>query len=187
MEPKVEEALEKIKDDLDEIQKIITELVGNQQQLQNQQDILKTHRLSFIHVGEIPIAYKEKIKANPEKLIQQWISQNKELSEKISHYHRGFKEYLKQLSSVLQDEKIDGPLKQSMNQLIPQLESDSIRSGLSVISSVIEHIQHELLKLKDGKQKAENAQEIWVDRAVIRVIRIFQSFKQMVNRMKIKN
>ena len=74
-----------------------------------------------------------------------------------------------------------------MNQLIPQLESDSIRSGLSVISSVIEHIQHELLKLKDDKQKAENAQEIWVDRAVIRVIRIFQSLKQMVNRMKIKN
>ena len=74
-----------------------------------------------------------------------------------------------------------------MSQLIPQLESDSIRSGLSVISSVIEHIQNELLKLKDDKQKAENAQEIWVDRAVIRVIRIFQSLKQMVNRMKIKN
>ncbi|MFP7296996.1 hypothetical protein [Neobacillus niacini] len=187
MERKVEEALEKIKEDLDEIQKIITELVRNQQQLQKQQDILKTHLLTIKHVGEIPVTYKEKIKADPEKLIQQWISQNKELSDKITTYHKGFKEQLKQLGSVLQDDKIDGPLKQSMNQLIPQLESDSIRSGLSVVSSVIEHIQHELLKLKDDKQKAENAQEIWVDRSVIRVIRIFQSLKQMVNRMKIKN
>jgi hypothetical protein len=85
---------------------------------------------------------------------------------------------------VLQGEKIDGPLKQSLNNLIPQLESDSTRSGLSGISSVIEFIQNELLKLKDDKQKAKDAQEIWVDRAVIRVIRIFQSLKQMVNRMK---
>ncbi|MGM0875755.1 MAG: hypothetical protein ACQEWV_13395 [Bacillota bacterium] len=53
-----------------------------------------------------------------------------------------------------------------------------------MITSVIEHIQHESLKLKDDKQKAENAQENWVDCAVIRVISILQSLKQTVNRMK---
>ena len=73
--------------------------------------------------------------------------QNKILSARKDHYHKGFKERLKELSTVIQDEKMDGPLKQSMNHLIPQLESDSKRSGLSVISSMIEHIQYELLKL----------------------------------------
>ncbi|MEH7131108.1 hypothetical protein V7103_23230 [Neobacillus drentensis] len=186
-EHKVEEALKKIKEDLIGCQKIIADLGRNQQQLQNQQDILKTHLSSFKGVGEIPSSYREQIKVDPEKLIQQWIKQNKELLEQKAQYHKGFKAQLKDLSSVLQDEKIDAPLKQSMNQLIPQLESDSIRSGLSVISSVIEHIQHELLKLKEDKQKAENAQEIWVERAVFRVISIFRSLKKMVNRMKIKN
>jgi hypothetical protein len=186
-EDEIEDALRKLTEDLVAQKKIIADLIGSQQKLQKEQDILKTHLPVIRHVGEIPVAYKEKIKLEPEKLIQQWIKQNKEIAERFDQYHRGFKAHLKELSSVLQDEKVDGPLKQSMSQLIPQLESDSIRSGLSVISSVIEHIQHELMKLKEDKQKAENAQEIWVDRAVIRVIRIFQSLKQMVNRMKIKN
>jgi hypothetical protein len=186
-ENEIENVLKKIFEDLAAQKKIIADLIGSQQKLQKEQDILKTHLPVIKQVGEIPVTYKERIKLEPEKLIQQWITQNKELSERKAQYHKGFKAQLKELTSVLQDDKVDGPLKQSMNQLIPQLESDSIRSGLSVISSVIEHIQHELLKLKDDKQKAENAQEIWVDRAVIRVIRIFQSLKQMVNRMKIKN
>lgn len=186
-EHKIEETLMKINGDLTAQQKIIADLIRQQQQLQMQQDILKTHLPSFKHVGEIPATYKEQIKVHPERLIQQWIRQNNELSERKAQYHKGFKERLKELSFALQDDKVDTPLKQNMNNLIPQLESDSIRSGLSVISSVIEFIQNELLKLKDDKQKAENAQEIWVDRAVIRVIRIFQSLKQMVNRMKIKN
>lgn len=186
-ENEIENVLKKIFEDLAAQKKIIDDLIRSQQKLQKEQEILKSHLPVIKHVGEIPVAYKEKIKVEPEKLIQHWIKQNKEISERKDQYHKGFKAQLKELSSVLQDDKVDGPLKQSMNQLIPQLESDSIRSGLSVISSVIEHIQHELLKLKDDKQKAENAQEIWVDRAVIRVIRIFQSLKQMANRMKIKN
>ncbi|WML26436.1 hypothetical protein [Neobacillus sp. OS1-33] len=186
-EIEIDELLKKVSEDLAAQQKIIGELIRQQQLLQKQQDILKTHQVSFKQVGEIPPDYKEKIKNEPEKLIQHWIGQNNDFNQRKEQYHKGFKERLKELSFVLQDEKMDTPLKQSMNHLIPQLESDSIRSGLSVISSVIEHIQHELLKLKYDKQKAENAQEIWVDRAVIRVIRIFQSLKQMVNRMKIKN
>ncbi|CAG9609465.1 hypothetical protein [Pseudoneobacillus rhizosphaerae] len=183
----IEESLKKLKEDLDAQVKIIFELRQKQQQLQKQQDILKTHLVSLKKVGEIPISYKEQIKGEPEKLVQHWIRQNNELSLNKDQYHKGFKGHLKELGYLLQDEKIDAPLKQSMNQLIPQLESDSIRSGLSVITSVIEHIQFELQKLKEDKQQAEDAQEIWVDRAVIRVIRIFQSLKQMVNRMKIKN
>jgi hypothetical protein len=186
-EREIEGELKKITQDLADQNKIIKDLIWRKQQLEKQQDILKTHLPNFKHVGEIPDQYKEPIKREPEKLIQKWISLNNELTGRQTKYHKGFKERLKELSLVLQDERIDGPLKQSLNNLIPQLESDSIRSGLSVILSVMEFIQNELLKLKDDKQRAENAQEIWVDRAVIRVIRIFQSLKQMVNRMKIKN
>ncbi|HEY2421318.1 MAG TPA: hypothetical protein VGI04_07880 [Neobacillus sp.] len=183
----IEEWLKKIKDDLISQQKIISELIHLQQHLQNQQKILSSHKASFKPVGEIPQTYREKIKGDPEKLIQEWIGQNNELSGRKEEHRKVFKVRLKDLSLVIQNDKIDAPLKQSMNQLIPQLESDSNQSSLSVVTSVIEHIQNELLKLKEDKEKAENAQEIWVDRAVIRVIRIFQSLKQMVNRMKIKN
>ncbi|WP_042458828.1 coiled-coil domain-containing protein [Neobacillus dielmonensis] len=186
-EQEIEEELTKIKQDLYDQQKIIKDLIWRKQQLEKQQDILKTHVLNFKHVGEIPDGYKDPIKQEPEKLIQKWIGQNNELTNRQTQYHKGFKERLKDLSQVLQDERIDGPLKSSLQHLLPQLESDSIRSGINIVLSVMEFIQNELLKLKDDKQKAENAQEIWVDRAVYRVIRIFQSLKDMVKRMKIKN
>jgi hypothetical protein len=186
-EIEINETLNKLKDDLVAQQIILSELQRQQQQIQKQQDILKTHLVSLKQVGEIPSSYKEHIKVEPEKLVQQWISQNNDLSAKKGQYHKDFKERLKELGHLLQDEKMDAPLKQSMNQLIPQLEIDSIRSGLSVITSVIEHIQFELLKLKEDKQQAEDAQEIWVDRAVLRVIRIFQSLREMVRKMKINN
>ncbi|WP_423798178.1 hypothetical protein [Neobacillus sp. SAB-20_R2A] len=187
IEQQIEVALKQVTEDLAAQRKIIDGLVVSQQKLQKQQDILKTHLHGLKQVGEIPSNMKESIKQEPEKLTQQWIEQNRELARRKEAYQKGFKERLKELSFALQDEKIDSALKQNMNNLIPQLESDSIRSGISVIDSVIEFIHHELMKLKDDKQKAENAQEIWVDRAVIRVLRIFQSLKQMVNRMKIKN
>jgi hypothetical protein len=190
LEVKVEEidgALKRIYQDLEEQNSIISGLIKQREQLEKQVEILKSHRQSFRNVGEIPVSYRELLKTEPEKLIQQWIRQNTELMKQKEQFHKGFKERLKELSYVLQDDKIDVALRQNMNNLLPQLESDSIRSGLSVISSVLEYIQLELQKLKDDKQKAEEAQEIWVDRAVFRVIRIFQSLKDMVKRMKIQN
>ncbi|WP_462411402.1 hypothetical protein [Neobacillus sp. Marseille-QA0830] len=186
-EQEIEESLTKIKQDLNDQQKIINDLIWRRQQLVKQQDILKTHVPNFKHVGEIPDGYKDPIKREPEKLIHKWIGRNNELTNRQSQYHKGFKERLKDLSQVLQDERIDGPLRSSLHHLLPQLESDSIHSGINIVLSVMEFIQNELLKLKDDKQKAENAQEIWVDRAVYRVIQIFQSLKDMVKRMKIKN
>lgn len=183
----VEQTLLTIRGDLTAQHKIIKKLESDKQHLQKQEDILKSHVASFRQVGEIPASMKEQLKAEPETLILQWINKNSELTKGKEAYQKKFKDCLKELSQSLEDEKIDAPLKQSMHQLFPQLESDSIRSGISVITSVMEYIQNELNKLKEDKQKAENAQEIWVDRAVIRVIRIFQSLKQMVNRMKIKN
>lgn len=183
----IEQALLKIQEDLTAQHKIIKKLGSDQQHLQKQEDILKSHVANFRQVGEIPTSIKEQLRVDTELPIRQWISRNNELTKEKEGYQRNFKDRLKDLRESLQDEKIDAPLRQSLHQLIPQLESDSIRSGLTVISSVMEYIQNELNELKEDKQKAENAQEIWVDRAVMRVIRIFQSLKQMVNRMKIKN
>ena len=97
-EVEIEETLNKIKEDLLAQQKIIADLGRHQQNLQKQQDILKTHLTSFKNVGEIPVSYKEQIKVEPGQLIDQWIKQNKVLSARKDDYHKGFKERLKDLS-----------------------------------------------------------------------------------------
>ncbi|MGO4889952.1 hypothetical protein ACJ2A9_19585 [Anaerobacillus sp. MEB173] len=183
----INENLKKVKEDLFEQEKIITKLTNVQQQLQNQQHILKSHITLLKQIGEIPAQVKDQVKDNPDQMVRQWIEQNKRFTQSKEEFRKTFKDQLKQLSLVMQNEQMDAPLRQNINQLIPQLESDSIVSSIQIVASVIEHIQKEMLKLKNDKQKSEDAQEVWVSRAVYRVITIMQSLKQMVNKMKIKN
>lgn len=183
----LKEKLKTIEEDLRDQKRVLEELSIFQQVLMTQQNTLKYHLSILKYVGEVPVKVKKQVHDNPEQAVDQWINKNKKLNEWKEEFRGQFNEKLRELRLAIQNGQMDSPLRKNINQLIPQLESDSIDSSIQIVASVIEHIEKELIKLKNDKQKSEQAQEVWVDRAVFRVITIMQSLKRMVNKMKIKN
>ncbi|WP_374723893.1 hypothetical protein [Calidifontibacillus erzurumensis] len=186
-EKSIKERLDKIARDLQDQNKILEDISKRGRLLMKQQDILKSHISLLKQVGEIPVQVKEKIQNNPEQAVHQWIGKKNELNKSKEDFNSQYNEYLKGLRETLQYEKMDESLRNRMNQLIPQLESESLDTIIQIVESVIVFIQNELILLKKDKQKQEEAQELWLDRAVFRVLTILQSIKRMVDRMKIKN
>ncbi|WEG11164.1 hypothetical protein PU629_13400 [Pullulanibacillus sp. KACC 23026] len=183
----IAEKLTKLTEDIRTQEGFIQEAEQRQRELESQIQLLQSHISHLYELGETPEPLRQKLKSNARQVISEWVAKNKQVKEEKQGFERTFKERLKDLRNIIQSDQLDGPLRTQLNQLIPQLESDSILSSLSIVESVLSHIQMEQQQIKQDKQTAEQAQEVWVDRAVYRLVTILEMLKQMVNRMKVKN
>ena len=182
----LEEEWKKVEKDVRDLLKLMGDIDKRMQMLHKQQGILSSH-LSIYALGETPLTIREQIQADPEALVQKWIFTNRSLQEQSDKHQINYKKGIRELMDAIQNEKVDGPLKNSMSQMISQLDNQSLRASLDIVQSVIEHIELELVHLTQDKEKSEQAKAIWVDRAVYRVVSILGAMKRMVAKMRIKN
>lgn len=137
--------------------------------------------------GKIDNLLKEKIKSNPDLVVDDWnhkISNNElEINKTISEGESYRNRFIKETEFKLQEDK----LKDKICIVVKEANINNFRSNRDSFKSMKNHFGQELMRLAKDKEKAEGAMKQWTNRASIYVIRMIETLKDMVSCMNYTN
>ena len=137
--------------------------------------------------GKIDQFIKEKIQANPDQVVEDWVERwhrNKEKIDKtIVEGERFRNKFIKDIDLKLEEDK----LKEKIITVVKEAKIPNFKNNHISFKSMENHFQQELLRLSKDKAKAEESMKQWTSRASMHIIRMVEALKTMVASMNYTN
>jgi len=138
--------------------------------------------------GEINDLLKEKIRKEPEEVINSWFREYKEIKDKLFNLkektEKDFSKFKRNINERVENNKLKSSIKEK---ILEEFIVDNYNFNYEVLNSFKEYLNHELKKMKDDKEEAEEAKKQWAERSAIHIIRLVNSMKDMISNMVYHN
>ena len=159
----------------------------NQLKLQLNLSKIKAGYLLTLSKGKIDDILKEKIKRDPDTVVDDWLrkceNNKNQISRTTDEGERFRAKFIKNMGFKLEEDK----LKDTIIRVIKEVEIMNFKNNLDSFRSMENNFQHELDKLSQDKEKAQDAMKQWTDRSAIHVMRMVEALKSMINSMVYMN
>ncbi len=170
-----------------ECRRLISELERTIRSLDTQLKILATQRISGELVYDIPQNIRQLVRIDAEKIVRDWVDKASKLRDSKQKLDSEVKEQRDRFLQTIRNEDIDDDLSGSLMLMLGEIRWEEYEAARDLLQSIQEHAEQELSSLSADKTKAEQARDVWTDRACYRVISIVKALKQMLNRMTFVN
>ncbi|MCF6093282.1 hypothetical protein L1765_04630 [Microaerobacter geothermalis] len=183
----IQEQLTQSRENLAEYEKLLVEIGDKINSLGQNLNKLDAHGITPMMIVDVSPSFIQEVKQQSERLVEEWIQQHIDWKRKEENHRKEMDRERQELFARLQNQHWDQDLLENVKKTLSELPWHEEGYALEVLNSMLTHAEHELANLQSDKERAENAREMWTDRAAYRVIRIVQALKQMVGSMKITN
>lgn len=156
-------------------------------QLDKQLTVLSSQRISNEAVFDLPADIRRSVRSDPADAVSRWVDAVRELADAKQKLDREVADQRNRFIQFIRDQVWDAELSGSLQQMLGQIRWDEYGDAIELLTSVKEHAIFELESLASDKAKAEQARDIWTDRACYRVVSIAKALRQMTGRMSFVN
>lgn len=156
-------------------------------QLDKQLTVLSSQRISNEAVFDLPADIRRSVRSDPADAVSRWVDAVRELADAKQKLDREVADQRNRFIQFIRDQVWDAELSGSLQQMLGQIRWDEYGDAIELLASVKEHAIFELESLASDKEKAEQARDIWTDRACYRVVSIAKALRQMTGRMSFVN
>lgn len=156
-------------------------------QLDKQMTVLSSQRISGEAVFDVPAELRKAVRLGPAESVRQWVESHNGLADRKARLDREIGEKRNSFSRLIQEQEFDEELRGSLQGMMGQIRWEDYDYARELLQSVKDHALFELESLAGDKSKAEQAQDLWTDRACYRVVSIAKTLKQMTSRMSFVN
>ena len=156
-------------------------------QLDKQLSVLSSQQISNEAVFDLPADIRRSVRADSAAAVSGWVDAVRELADAKMKLDREVADQRNRFLQFIRDQVWDAELSGSLQQMLGQIRWDEYGDAIELLASVKEHAIFELESLASDKSKAEQARDIWTDRACYRVVSIAKALRQMTSRMSFVN
>jgi hypothetical protein len=179
--------LEKNKSDLTECRRLLSNLDKTIGLLDMQLRVLASQRTSGESVYDIPTDIRHSVRSDAAVVVELWLEKARILEEMKKKLDREVAEKRSRFVQLIRNQDWDADLSGSLQHMMGEIRWEEYTYAGELLKSIKEHALYELESLAADKTKAEQARDMWTDRACYRVISIVKSLKQMTSRMTFVN
>ncbi|TXK82580.1 hypothetical protein [Paenibacillus sp. N3.4] len=135
----------------------------------------------------IPMDIRHSVRSDAAMAVEHWLDKARILEEAKKKLDREVAEKRSRFLQLTRNQEWDADLSGSLQHMMGEIRWEEYTYAWELLQSINEHAKNELESLADDKTKAEQARDMWTDRACYRVISIVKSLKQMTSRMTFVN
>jgi hypothetical protein len=133
--------------------------------------------------GKMDKVLEERIKQNPDYVVDEWIRGYQRTLKQIDgtqeEGERLRRRFIQKMEFSLEEDK----LKVKITSTIKEARIANFKNNLISFKSMENHFYHELQRLRQDKEKAQEAMKQWTHRASLHVMRMVDALKSMVASM----
>ncbi|AUM63304.1 hypothetical protein C0R09_01350 [Brevibacillus laterosporus] len=155
--------------------------------LQAEMKNLRGHLDIVMSLPIAEVAIIEMIKGSFKDVVSDWIGRNRKMKIKKDNHREKIGRLYTQTKNQIESAQWESILKEAVYQAFLEMIPDDYEGTRVTLGSIVETANHDLLNLQEDKEKAEEAQRYWSERASMKVVAIVEQLKSMVKRMKYRN